>query len=326
MPTSPGPSLARALALGALLVHCGPTFSLRPAPMLPPVLPRAPAVPGSQATESEQAPQDGVHRAVARPGGDLRALTLAFVTEGDAAMRGAFVASLPRALVAARYTRVLLPDTVESLNGTFERTAGGDRTTLNGSLAHLLPMRANTPADQLVRVRVSEGSASGQRARRFAIPAAELQRYATEFAAYQQRVTAARQALARADGAEYANEYQQARRDYESRGGRYDDADERNRRDEAEAFLTAQQSLAEQVQRAAAVPTPEQAQQSGTREETQATARPAVTLDVVITDLRAGETWWVGDVVGMGDTREAALARAMQLLLGELGTGSSSGP
>lgn len=322
MPKSHGPSIALAVAFGALLARCGPTFSLRPPPLLPPVLPRAPAVPGSQATESEQPPQDGVHRAVAHPPGDLRAQTLAFVTEGDAQVRGVFVASLPRALVAARYTRVLLPDTIESLNGTLERTVAGDHTTLNGSLAHLLPMRATTPADQLVRVRVSEGSASGQRARRFAIPAAELQRYATEFATFQQRLTAARQVLTRADAAEYAAAYQQARRDYELRGGRYDDADERNRRDEADAFLIAHQNLAEQVQRAAAVPTPEQAQQSGTREETQTTARPAVTLDVVITDLRAGETWWVGDVVGMGDTREAALARAMHLLLSELGTGS----
>ncbi len=313
-----------ALAAAVALCDCGPTFRLRPAPALPPMLPPAPSIPSSEATETEQAPTDGVHRATAHAMSDLRAQTMAVAVEGDEGVTTDLVRMLPRVFVAARFTRVLLPDTVQNLSGTLERTVGGDRTSLTGTLLRLLPMRAATPADQLVRVRVTEGTAAGQHARHFAIPADQLQSYAAAFATYQERVEALRRSLARGDANAFAAEYQQARAEYESRGGRYDDRDERGLRDDAEAYLSAHQRAGEQLQTAARVPTPEQVREQGTREERQATVRPAVTLEVVLTDLRAGETWWVGEVVGMGDSREAALARAVQLLIGELGSGGAS--
>lgn len=321
----PGLKAAGALAAGLALCQCGPTFHLRLAPALPPMLPPMPSIPSAQATESDQAPTDGVHRTAAHPMSDLRAQTLAVAVDGDPDVAETFTRMLPRVFVGARFTRLLFPDTVQHLTGTVDRTVGGDRTSLTGELLRLLPMRAATPADQLVRVRVTEGTAAGQHARHFAIPADQLQSYATAYASYRERVESLRRAVARSDASAFAAEFQQARAEYESRGGRYEDRDEQRLRDDAEAYLSAHQRASEQLQAAERVPTPDQVREQGTREERQATVRPAVTLEVVLTDLRAGETWWVGEVVGMGDSREAALARAVQLLIVELGSGGSSG-
>lgn len=95
-------TVAGALAAGVALCDCGPTFRLRPAPAVPPMLPAAPSIPSSQSTESDQAPTDGVHRATARPMSDLRAQTLAVAVEGDASVTEGFARMLPRVFVAAR--------------------------------------------------------------------------------------------------------------------------------------------------------------------------------------------------------------------------------
>jgi hypothetical protein len=103
------------------------------------MLPAAPSIPSSQSTESDQAPTDGVRRATARPMSDLRAQTLVVAVEGDASVTEGFARMLPRVFVAARFTRVLFPETIQNLTGSVDRTTGGDRTSLSGALLHLLP-------------------------------------------------------------------------------------------------------------------------------------------------------------------------------------------
>ncbi len=314
--------LSRHLLLWVVVSHCGPSFSLRAPPSLPPILPRVPTAPAAQSSEQDHPPQDEHRATTAHPVGDLRAQTIAIVLEGDEASCRALEALLPTALVGARFTRILLPDSVQNLTGTVTRGPDGERTVVQGTLPRLLPMRANTPADQLLRVRVADGSASGQHARRFEVPADQLLQYATAYADFRQRLLATRAALQRVDGATYASEYQQVRAQYEAAGGRYSEEEDRNRREEADLFIGQFQRMSELVASAEQVPTPEQVQRQATREETQTTTQPAVTLDAVLTDLRAGETWWVGQIVGMGPDRPSAQRRALQLLLGELAPGA----
>jgi hypothetical protein len=308
-----------ALCVPALAAaSCGPTLSLQSAPTLPPVMPRAPQAPEAQVSEQEQTPRDEHRVVLSHPVGDLRAQTVAIALEGDSSLCSAFEALLPSTLVAARFTRVLLPDTVQHLAGSVERGAAGERTTLQGDLLRLLPMRATTPADQLLRVHLSAGTAQGQHARRFAIPADALARYGVAFNEFRQRVQTVQTALQSSAVASYLADCQRERANYESRGGRYEDESSRAARDEADAFASQYQRALENVRSAAATPTPQQVQERGTREETQATAQPTVSLEAVLTDLRGGETWWVTQIVGTGVDRPAALAAALRLLLGEM--------
>ena len=229
---------------------------------------------------------------------------------------------LPPALVGARFTRVLLPPAVDGLNGTVERNGGGDRTSLTGPAVSLLPMRANTPVDAVLRVELRNAADVIERTTRYDIPADALQRYAQALAQYREGLQRAQRELAAASA--YPTEVETAVAVYQRRGGTFSDAEDRARLEDARAFVARYAELDQQLRAALAAPPPgaEAVQRTAqSRTSTQRSGTPAVRLRAVFSDLRAGETFWVDDIRISAATEAEALAQAITTLIGDLGGG-----
>jgi hypothetical protein len=313
--------LAGCLALLAL-EHCArPSLQLRSPPSLSVQMPSRPQVPDAVSQESAQGPTPSPRRVTStRPVNNPREQTILLVLDGDASLRAAMLDVLPTALITARFTRVLLPPTLEGVSGSVERGAAGERTTLTGPAHRLLPMRANTPVDAVLHIELQRAGEVIERTTRYEVPADALQRYAEEVNRYNAALQQAQRQLAVV--ADYPAEAEAALQTYQRQGGRFDDEESRLRMEEARSFVIAHTQLNAQLRAALSSPLPgAEAVQRGaaTRASTQRERTPGVRLRAIFSDLRAGETYWVDDVRVPGADENAALSRALTTLIEDLG-------
>lgn len=322
-------SLVRWTALSAAiaaapLTSCGrPSFEVRSPPSLTARIPAPPALPESVSQESATGGGANARRVTAaRPLGNVREQTVLMVIDGESTHRAALLEMLPPALVAARFTRVLLPPGLDGVTGTVERTGGGERTALSGSALQLLPMRANTPVDAVLRVELRNAADVIERTTRFEVPPEALQRYATALAQYREGIQRTQRELMAASS--YPTEVESAVTNYQRRGGNFADAEDRTRLEEAQAFIARYAQLDQQLRAALAAtpPDPEAVQRAvRNRTTTERSGTPAMRLRAVFSDLRAGETFWVDDIRISAPTEAEALAQAVTTLINDLGGG-----
>lgn len=313
--------IAGCLALLALQ-HCArPSLQLRAPPSLSVQMPSRPQVPDAVSQESAQGQATNPRRVVStRPVSNPREQTILLVLDGDASLRAALLEALPAALITARFTRVLLPPTLEGVSGSVERGAPGERTTLTGPADRLLPMRANTPVDVVLHVELQRAAEVIERTTRYEVPPDALQRYAEELNRYNIALQQVQRQLAVA--ADYPAEAEAALQTYQRQGGRFDDDESRQRMEEARSFVALHTQLSGQLRAALSSPLPgAEAVQRGaaTRASTNRERTPGVRLRAIFSDLRAGETFWVDDVRAPGADENAALSRALATLIEDLG-------
>lgn len=292
----------------------GNRLELRQPPSLSLTVPTPPRVPTPEESARVSVAQSGGSVVSSRPMTDLRAQTLAIALTGDTALCARLERALPAALVRARLTRVLLPSSVQRLQGTVERAANGDRTVLTGELLALLPMRANTPAEQLLRIEVLVGTSEVNTRRQWAIAPAEMARYRSEWATFESALRAIDNQL-RSTVTTYSNDAQTEITRYERAGGRYERPEERELRDRVALWSTEATALSARVQAVRTAPNPDQVASGVRGAQSEVGHRPAVILRAVLTDLRGGETWWVNEVRASNDDPNRALDEALAGLI-----------
>lgn len=299
----------------------GPSLRLRSAPSLSVRFPQPPRVPEAVSQQSSTAQQAGHPRVIsARALGNIRQQTILLILDGDPSLRGAMMDMLPTALISNRFTRVLLPPALESVTGTVERGNQGERTTLSGPADRLLPMRANTPIDAVLRVELQRAANVVQHTTRYAIPDDALERYAMELNRYQATLARIRQQLDAS--ADYPREAEQQIAAYQARGGRFEDEESRQRAEEARSFVMLHAQLSEQLRNALAAPLPgAEAVQRGaaSRVATSEERSAGMRLRALYTDLREGETFWFDEVSASNSDERTALNQALATLIQDLG-------
>jgi hypothetical protein len=314
-------ALSAFVGLSSLLGCTSVVLQLRPPPRLP-GLPTAPSVPESQSVRGEVAPTVDARVVSARLPGDLRAQTVAIAVEGDEQIAGTLTPRFTRALLAAGYTRVLYPTSVQAVNGELERvgTTAGERTVIHGTVRQLLPLRATTPADSLLAISVQPAGVV-ERERRVEARYADgaLAAYDRE---YQQFSRAARGLSGLIAG--YTSESEEAFASYQRAGGVVRaNTPEAQLAYAVEAWTATATSLQGQL-RALLANVPPTAQlaaraAAATAGGTERVSMPVVRLRATLTDLRAGETYWMVDVNAEGTDQSAALEGAVASILTALG-------
>lgn len=312
---------AGALALIPLASCASPRLQLRSPPSLSARLPTPPVLPEAQAQQSTRGGGTNTQRVTAaRALGNLREQTILVVLDGESALTGAALELLPSTLIGARFTRVLLPPMVEGLEGTVERSAAGDRTVLSGRAVQLLPMRANTPVDGVLRIEVRHAGDVIEQTTRYEIPADALQRYAAELARYREALQRVQQQLAASSG--YPAEVDAELAAYRQRGGRFDNEEDRQRIEDARSFVALYAQAEQQLRAAMAAtpPSPEALQASARgRTSTDRNTTPGVRVRAVYSDVRAGETFWIDDIRAVGANPAEAISQALSTLIQDLG-------
>lgn len=312
--------LAATLALLGLQ-HCGgPSLQLRAPPSLTARLPTAPTVPQPVSDASTSRATNSGHLVTStHPVANPREQTILLLLSGDDQLRGALAEILPTTLVGARFTRVLMPPSLDGVSGSVERGASGERTTLNGPAERLLPMRANTPIDGVLRVELRRASDAVVSTTRFAVSSQALQRYSSELRSYNTALEAARQQLM--SSASYAQESQSAIQRYQAQGGRLDSSETRERVEEVIAFNTRYAELESQLRAALSAPLPQPSEVQRMAEQRSTSSRsstPGVWLRAIYTDLRGGETFWIDEVRVSESDDTAALRQAIGTLMLDL--------
>jgi hypothetical protein len=311
--------LVLAAALLALAGCARPTLQLRSPPSLSLRLPNPPAIPeGSLEERSTGGAADARRVTSTRATGGVREQTVLMVLDGDPSLRAAALDLLPTTLVAARLTRVLLPPAMESLTGSVERGATGERTTLSGPAERLLVMGASTPVDAVLRVEVQRASDVIERTRQIVIPAEALQRYTLAVRQYREALQQAQRQHSAA--AAYPAEAEAAVQTYQREGGRFDDDESRSRMEDARSFVALHTQLGAQLREALATPPPDAdavLREAARRNSSNRTRTPGVRLRAILSDLRAGETFWIDDVRANGDD-VPALQQAFATLVQDL--------
>lgn len=306
------------LVVLGVLAACAPTFRVRRPPSLTLNAPRAPAAPEAVAVAP---PPPGTRATVtsAHPPPDLRAQTVAVVVDGDEALRALAIESLPRMLVASRYTRVLYPS-LQAVRGSLERGTPGERVTFEATLPQLAMLQARLPAGHLLVIEL-RGDGGQTLEGGHAIPDAAMAQYRDGYERYRRELAAWRQRL-RAEVEPYNQEVLAARQSYESRGGRYQSPDETELNERIQswasdvAMLSANTDAAEQR-----APSPEQVLEQAARLRGPREVRHRVRARALLTDLGAGETYWIDEIDATAETADAALAATVTRLLQDLGGG-----
>lgn len=310
-----------ALAFGiALVAGCfPPRFEVRDPPTLTLTIPRAPQVPEARQVQTAAGNTAGGEAIAAHPLPDLRAQTLAVVLEADDALSVSARRALPRLLIERRLTRVIYPD-VQAVLGSLERGVQGDRTTVNGTLPQLALLQARTPADHLLVVHIEAQGAERTREQRFEVPAGEMATYQSAWAEFHAAVDRIRSQL-RSVVPGYQSEVAAAEQRYRSAGGNFLTSEDQQARGRVEAWQSQAAQLERNLtEREQSVPSPDDlATRATTLRTAQREATQRVELRAVLTDLRAGETFWCDLVHGEAPSAEEALRDALRTLLQDLG-------
>jgi hypothetical protein len=302
-------------------------LALRAAPMFPDVeaVPSPPPLPEAAATRSATNPEVERQLTAAHPPADLRPDVVALVLDGPVEARATILELLAPLLIGRGYTRVLYPFAVQEVTGTLDRTEEGSRirTTVAGRLDQLALLGASSPASYLLALQVREFAATSEEHTTHRIPPEALAHYRDAGTAYRQQIA---QLLARLRGSatSYAIEAREAMEAYEAAGGTYEDPDEQAARDRANAFLSQLATAeAQLVSAGSRLPAPEALEQRAAAANTMRGAPMIrILLRATLTDLRAGETFWMLDVQAMAPERKDALSRALQALVEGLGGGA----
>ena len=315
------------IALLLTTTGCTPAAVLRlGAPPQFPSLPSPPTVPASQSVRAEVAPLVDARVVSARLPGDLRTQTIAVAVEGDEAVGTALTPRFTRALLAAGYTRVLYPTSVQAVNAELERSGAGagERTVIHGTVRQLLPLRASTPADCLLVISVQ----SAQRVDRERRVEA---RYANgALADYDRRYQDFLRVARGTSGglSSYARESANAFATYQREGGTVvGNTREAELAAAVEAWNTTAASLQSQLRTlvASAPATSQLAARAAaaTAGGMEHVSMPVIRLRATLTDLRAGETYWLVDVAAEGTDESAALDGAVGAILASLSAGGN---
>lgn len=322
---SPRPSIAIIFIVSCVAPGCGSArLELRPPPSLPDVegLPAPPPPPEPQTARTAPTPELEREVTAAHPPANLRPDVVALVLDAPPAARGMTLELLGPLLISHGYTRILYPVAFQEVTGALARTEEATRisTTVSGRLDQLALLRASSPASYLLALEVRESAGTLETHTVHRIPPESLARYRDARTAYE-RQTAQLLARVRGAGTSYALEARDAMAAYEAAGGTYDDPEERSTRDRANSFLSELASTEARVAGAASrLPTPEALEQrAGAADTTQGRPMVRILLRATLTDLRAGETFWMLDVRAMAPERKDALSQALQALVEGLG-------
>lgn len=298
------------------LTACTPTFRVPSPPTLPMDLPRAPAAP--QPAEVP-VPPPGVRADAtsAHAPADLRAQTLAVVLVGPAEVVAATQRRLPLMLVARRFTRVLYPS-LQSVETTLERGEASERVTFRGSLPQLALLQARTPAGHLLQLEVRGDDGPEVLRSTYAISPAELAAYRDGLEAY--RVATERwRARLQQVVAPYRETVTRTRQAYEQDGGRYRDPGEQELLSQVSSWDSEANTLLASSEAALrGAPTPEQLVERASRTQGEALSRRRVSVRATLTDLTAGETYWIDEVEAVSPTLDEALSAALARALDDL--------